>query len=202
MPDAEGFAWLEKELCVRGFRSISDWQFVENFHRLHLQAPRPRPGRETGFIFSANGLDVWVWTTWLRAQGKAREVDMGWVVIAKGDEALYFAKPVNRTKNFFLTLFRRAWIAQWRVAHRPHCQECNSLMEIARGDGLKERYWRCDLIERHPSGRLRWRKWDVTLPPKAQKLVDAWRASYARFAAQQLNQGKEPHAAMLKRKPW
>jgi hypothetical protein len=76
-------------------------------------------------------------------------------------------------------------------------------MEITRGAGLKERYWRCNLVERHPSSRPRSRKWDVTLPPKAQKLVDEWRASYARYYEANLRpQGKEPHAAMLKRKPW
>jgi hypothetical protein len=202
LPDAADFAWFEGAMRRSGFSPISDRKFIRDWHRLKLQAPRPRPGREAGFFFVANGLIVRVWTTWLHKESEAREVDAGWVLIAKGDDALYFKGPMLRTRNFFLTLARRAWITAWRVAHRPHCPACNAFMEIARGHELKSRYWRCDLLARHKDGTPRWYKWDIGLPPRAQKFVDAWRTKRARYEAARIAAGENPHAAMLKRKPW
>ena len=202
LPDSAGFAWFEKAMQQSGFRPISDGKFVHDFRRLRLKAPRPRPGREAGFFFSANGLVVRVWTTWLRKDGEAREIDAGWVIIAKGDDALYFKGPMLRTKHFFLTLARRAWITAWRVAHRPHCPACGVFMEIARGHELKSRYWRCDLVDRHRDVAPRWCNWDIGLPPRAQKFVNAWRAERIRYETQCVAAGKNPHAAMLARKPW
>jgi hypothetical protein len=196
------FEDLERELLARGFRAISDVQFVSEFRRLGLIAPRPRIGREAGFTFSRNGLVVRVWTTWLRREKILRDVDAGWVLITKGDSALYFSHPLNRTKNFFLNLFRQAWIAKFRVQNRPHCPDCNAFMEIVRGPELKERYWRCDRVERHGDRTARSYRWDIGLPEKAQAYIDGLRRERMRHEEKIIIAGGKPHAAMLKRKPW
>ncbi len=202
LPAAPAFEAFEMQMRQHGFEALSEAAFRANLRRLRLRAPSPRPGREAGFTFSANGLTVWVWTTWLRAEQRAREVDMGWVVIARGDIALYYARPMLRTKNFLDRLLKWAIVSQWKVSHRPHCPACNALMDIVRGPKLKDRYWRCDLIGQHPDHQPRSYRWDLGLPEELQTFVDTERAVHLRYVAQRIAQGKQPHAAVLRRKGW
>jgi hypothetical protein len=214
LPDTAGFAWFEAAIKRSGFHPISDRKFLDEWRRLGLKAPRPQPGREAGFIFippkdpengPTNDLYVCVWTTWLRKEKGPRESDAGWVLIAKkgsDEKPPYFSHPTRRTKNFFQTLAQRAWIAAWRVQHRPQCPACGIFMEITKGRGLKQRYWRCRLLDRHTDGRSRRYQWDIGLPPRAQKLVNAWRAKRIPHKKRCAAAGKNPHAAMLKRKLW
>lgn len=77
LPDAEKFLDFEKELALRGFRRISGPEFSSQFKRLGLKAPRPREGKELGYLFYANEYTVFVWTTWLEMLQVARKEDAG-----------------------------------------------------------------------------------------------------------------------------
>lgn len=198
-PSVADFQSFKRKLLRLGFRvmNATDRRSVHN-----LVPPRPRNGREVGFIFEANNLEVVVWTTWLEAENQIRESDEGWILIRKGRQALYFSRPLHRTKNFLLSLFLQARIAQLRVENRPHCPGCNSLMDIVRGRAMKQRYWRCDRVSHHPRHKPEWRAWDVCLSPLAKKYVDDLRQKRLRYHEQLIAQGKEPFVAMRKRKPW
>jgi hypothetical protein len=111
--DREGFAWITKVLCGEnknpddvglGFRSITRLEVAKDIIRFGAKPPSPREGRESGFIFTANGLTVKVWTTWLQKEDRPREKDSGWVLITDGEEILYSSRPFHRTKNFLLNL--------------------------------------------------------------------------------------------------
>lgn len=202
LPALKDFLWFKRELTTRGFRPMYEVEFRRQFQRLGLKAPRPRQGREEGFTFFANNLSVVVWTTWLARQNKARESDAGWVLIAEGDRVLYFSHPIHRTRNFFLNLFRQAWLAQWRALHRPLCPECKKWMSIARGKGLKARYWVCGAWSQHDvKGTVRL-DWDYGLPPRAKRMVALLRRARARYRKQMLCEGREVVPAVLRRKPW
>ncbi|MEK7558488.1 MAG: hypothetical protein AAB507_01525, partial [Patescibacteria group bacterium] len=143
LPDAETFVRFKKVLLKRGFREISPVEFRKDFQRLGLKAPSPREGREVGFRFWSNGLEVVVWTTFLAGEGRAREEDAGWVLIKDGDKPLYFSHSLRRTKNFLRNLLWHAGIAKWRAEHRPLCPMCQKRMRIAHGKGIKSRFWAC-----------------------------------------------------------
>jgi hypothetical protein len=202
LPTEFGFLWLKYELERRGFRTLTELERTA-FHRMmNSKQSRPIEGREEGFVFYARGLAVWVWTTWLADKRRARDIDAGWIVITKaeGGKGLYFSYPLHRTENFLLNLFRQAWIARFRIMKRPHCQACNEYMEIVPGPDLKERYWRCDLSDRHGGGGYRARRWDIVgLPAKAQTYVDGLRKRRRAENAKVIKAGRQPHQAMLDR---
>lgn len=202
LPDERDFKQLESELLRLGFRHVTNIEFQKDFERLDLKAPRPRPGRETGFNFTANGLTVKVWTTWLIGKNEARETDEGWVLIAAGDKAVYFSHPLHRTKNFNLNLLRQAWIARWRALHRPLCPKCKNFMDIVSGRALKARYWRCVRITAHTDRKPACLDWDSGLPKRASQYVKTLRRRRARYYAKLLKQGKKPGAAIRRRIGW
>lgn len=201
-PGIFDFSAFESAMTECSFRRISGIEFKSDFKRLGLEAPKPRPGREVGFVFHANSLTVRVWTTWLSAERSIRDADSGWVLIVEGDEAVYFSHPVHRTKNFFLNLFRQAWIARWRVLHRPLCPECNQYMGIVRGRALKSRYWRCDIIGLHNDGKPKTLDWDYDLPPIAKKIVEKLRKKRQRTLHSEEKKGNTRRPAILYRRPW
>jgi hypothetical protein len=202
LPDAENLSVFEEELRSRGFRRISSPEFSSQFLRLGLRAPRPRFGRELGYIFHANQYTVLVWTTWLLKEQVAREEDAGWVLIAEKDKVLYFSHPIHRTKNFISNLLMQARIACWKVRHRPLCQECHNFMNIVQGRALKQRFWKCDRKELHAGGKNRFRSWDYGLPEEAVKYILPIRKKREKRYAALRAEGKEPHQAMLERKRW
>ncbi len=201
-PTEFDFAMFERELRKRGFVSVAEAKRAGELQPLKRRSKRPRPGIEEGFVFRANGLTVWVWTTWLRAEKAIRESDNGWVVISEGEVPLYFSHPLNRTKYFLLNLFRRAWIARHRVIKRPACFACGQFMKIVRGENLKERFWQCDNVSQHRNHRNRSVYWDIGLPPRARKYVNALRQKQKAYNEKCIAEGKSPHAAMLKRDIW
>ncbi len=202
LPDAEDFAYLERELIALGFKGISKQEFRADFERFNLVAPRPRLGREAGFKFSAHGLTVRVWTTWLREAEVARDEDAGWVLIEDGGRARYFGRPIHRTKSFVTTMLRQAWIAKWRVVNRPICPECRNFMDITFGKGLKSRYWACDKLALHACGEPHRRDWDAGLPAKALAYVKGLRKMRARARKRLLSDGNPHRKAMEIRRPW
>jgi len=202
LPTREDFVSIEEDLLGLGFREYTAGEFRRQFRRLGLRAPRVRPGRETGFIFHANALSVFVWTTWVASEGRAREEDCGWVVICDGDNAVYFAQPTHRTKNFVRNLLSRAWVAHWRVLNRPTCPECGEWMHICRGRSLKSRYWGCSKKSLHHDQKDRRLDWDYGLPPKAKRYVEELRKERARYRTTRRAQGKPVDVAPIRRKSW
>lgn len=161
------FAWLEAELLAKGFRRSTREEARRDFRRLEPIAPRPRSGREVGFIYYANGLTVTVWTSWLEAEGKMRDEDMGWVLIKEGNQKDYFHRPLLRTKNFCRNLLKAADYAKERVLLRPLCPECQQFMKIAKGKALRSHYWICRRL--HADRRPVIKDWYYELPEKLRK---------------------------------
>ena len=202
LPSHKDFSVFEEELTKRGFRRISSPEFSSQFYRLGLKAPRPRIGRELGYLFYANEYTVFVWTTWLPKEEAARASDAGWVLIAERDNVLYFSHPIHRTKNFLQNLLMQARIACWKVRHRPLCPECLNFMSIVQGRALKQRFWKCDRKKSHVGGKERFRSWDYGLPEDVINFLKPIRKRRRKRYATLRVEGKEPHQAMLSRKRW
>ena len=201
LPTKEEFDRFVIKLKALGFSEIRKSDFKKDFMRLGLIAPRKRYGREIGFYFShPNGLSIIVWTTFLVDENVAREEDSGWVLIKEGDEVPYFATPIRRTKRFFLRILRNAWLAKYRVIHRPLCPICNAYMKIQKGRALGSRYWICK-SENHP-GKIGREDWDKNLPPKALSYIKQNRKARASYRKKRLEEGKTVGQARIKRKKW
>lgn len=189
----EDFVFLKENLEKLGFKQIvSDKKFIG------LKKSSKKRGRETGFVFAANGLTVTVWTTWLSGEKRFRETDSGWVVISQKEKPLYFSHPLHRTKNFVLNLLRQAWLAQRRVIHRPICPECKRFMEIGWGRGIKSRYWVC----RHHSDKRIYQSWDWCFGEKTKRFIRVKRRKREKYRKKRLAAGGKTNVAMMKRIPW
>ena len=195
LPDEDDFAKFRKFLIERGFKVIAGSEFVSSFRKLGLSNPRKRMGRETGFTFSDNGLTAVVWTTFLSAEGSAREEDAGWVLILEGDKVKYYSHPLMRTAGFLNKLTKYAIIAKRRVKHRPQCPNCNKFMQIVRGRGLKSRYWKCP-EHRHV------KDFDNGLTEKMKNFLKSERLARRRYRRNLKKQGIKVTPAILIRRPW
>lgn len=200
LPDREAFECFTKKLLRRGFRKLLPEEFRENFDRMELSAPSPREGRETGFIYKANGLTVLVWTTFLDQEDQARNTDAGWVLIKEGEAVEYFSHPLHRTKNFLHNLLLSACIARFRALNRPACPSCGVFMDIARGKNLKARYWQCNrpMVHKKPE----FLPWDYGIPKEALKFLILQRGQRARYRKKRRAQGKKTGTAILQRRGW
>lgn len=197
LPDETSFDAFRNAIITEGFRSLSNTEFCSSFRRLGLQAPRKLKGREAGFIFSANNLTVYVWTTYLGVEGEARPRDSGWVLISEYDKAKYFAHPFMRTANFFNKLLAYAKACKERVVNRPLCPTCQRFMDITKGRGLKSRYWACKL-----SHNLEHITWDYGLSDESLNFLKAERKQRDKYRHERRAEGKTVGQAMLRRKPW
>jgi hypothetical protein len=197
------FDYLKSQLERWGFHQISSREFCLEYRLKGLKAPRAREGREVGFVFKTQGLKVIVWTTWLEEQGRSRKSDAGWVLISNQKRVLYFSHPIHRTKNFILHLLQQAYIARQRVITRPCCPDCGKFMNIARGKGIKSRYWVCARRSLHQSGVIYTKDWDCGINnPKIQKYLDQKRKARKKYYQKRRAQGKKAPQAILIRKPW
>ena len=188
-----------------GFRKInSKAETRVAIDRLNLERKTSKPvyGSETGLIFTAKGLSVYVWTTFVEQAQKARDEDEGWVCIVDGDLAVYFSEPLHRTKNFFKNLARKAWIARYRVLHRPVCEECRGFMNITKGRSIRSRYWSCHNIDKHQNKKPSRLSWDYKMPPRAQKFLDQKRKKSGKYNTELKKSGKETHQSIKKRNKW
>ena len=188
------------ELVTRRFYPV---QGLEHFRKtkkdVRVIPPRPREGAELGFVFQKDDLTVIVWTTWLLASQKARDVDCGWVLIEQKGSGIYFV-PVKRTKSFIANLLMEAKIARCRVRNRPMCASCHAPMIIVRGSGLGSRYWKC------PQGHSR-KEWDTEeflaeLSEDAKQHLARRRRSRKRWQDKLHEVGEPIRQAMLRRKTW
>jgi hypothetical protein len=202
LPTAEDFNHFQQEIGRLGFQPITQPQFADFFKRLGLHAPRKREGREVGFTFSANGLTVTVWTTFLVDKDYARDEDSGWVLISENGVPKYFTHPMLRTSGFMAKLLMHAKIARERVLARPICpnEYCFEPMEIAQGRGLKSRYWRCKNTVH--KGTVEMFPWDYGLCDESVCFLRQERRRRARYRKEARQEGKKPGSAMLSRRTW
>jgi hypothetical protein len=200
LPSHEELAWFTQVLIRRGFRPVSMVEFRKVFERLVIIPPTPRIGRELGFTFSANGLEVVVWTTFVPEAGKARDQDAGWILIKEGDQVKYFARPVHRTKHYVHRLAWLACIARLRVLDRPTCPSCGAYMDIAMGEVVKSRYWRCR-NRVHKQINL---PWDINLPVEAKRYLERIRSARRRYRDTLRREGRDEVVipAVFKRRGW
>ena len=198
--DARAFGAFALAMRKRGFREFSRHESRRDHRRLDLHAPSPRVGSEVGFTYTANGLTVVVWTSYIRSEGRARDQDSGWVLIKEGDHRKYVARPMMRTKNFLKKLIAWAAVAKLRVEKRPLCPICQAHMGIVRGKGFKSRYWRCDRRDLHP--KPTWASWDQELPLEALRFVRSERRTRARYEKRLKEEGKQFGAALQNRLGW
>ena len=204
LPSAEAFGKFREAMMGLGFRELLPIEFKKDWWRLRLVAPSPREGREVGFSYTANGLEVRVWTTFLASEGSAREKDEGWVLIKSGDRARYFTHPLRRTKHFLRRLYFWAQVVRFRVLDRPLCPVCGAYMRIAFGKAPKSRYWHCMRIARHQAGRPVWVDWDYALRsrPKALAFVLKERKKRERYRDKAREEGRPLGAALRRRRGW
>jgi hypothetical protein len=112
----------------------------------------------------------------------------------------YFARYVNRTKGFVNNVCKRAWIAAYKISHRPVCEKCGAEMDICRNkDGGS--YWGCfNKTHPIPEGEKTpgpfFRDWHCILPPKAKKIAEAEDREFIRNLRKRRKeaekQGKKP----------
>ena len=196
LPDKSDFKHFCGDMKRYGFRIIGGIDFYKSFQRLGLSNFRGRFGREVGFTFSANGLNVFVWTTFLTVEDVARDEDSGWVLITNGDQVKYFSHPLMRTAGFLKKLLKYAIIAKRRVQNRPLCPVCKGFMKIVRGRGLKSRYWKC------PKHHSQVKDFDNGLTEKMKNFLKAERKARRHYRANLKKQGKKVTPAILIRHPW
>ena len=184
------------------FRRITKVEFSRAYHHFGLVAPSPRKGREIGYAFSANGLTGKIWSSWLVEEETIRDEDAGWALIEESDDAVYFAPPLNRTKNFLTKLLKYAYVVRWRVLHRHLCPECGSLMHITKGKHLKQRYWICRRWSNHPRRNYQFLNWDHDLPPRMKKFLMDERKKRAGSRKEFREDGTPVRRAVTIRKGW
>ncbi len=95
----QDFLKFKAEMMKEGFRQIEPYEFYTELTVADVAEPRPRVGREEGFIFSALGLEVRVWTSFIMKENGVRTLDSGWVVVRSFGVAKYFAPQMYRTKD-------------------------------------------------------------------------------------------------------
>lgn len=202
LPDQEAFAVFRHRLLARGFKELTKEEIKTMFRKINLEPPSFREGPETGLTFTANGLEVFVWTSYLANEKKSRDFDQGWILIIDKGRIRYSSYPMMRTKFFLLKMARRAWIAKRRATHRPVCPKCGRFMRIAYGRGMKSRYWRCDYKSEHDTHAPEFKDWDICLPPKAKAFVKKERKIRRRYRNKRTKLGKPNFVAIKRRRKW
>ncbi len=202
MPNPIEFEIFESRLTGFGFRPVSSAEVGRDILKFGLKPPRQRSGKEAGYVYSDNGLDVYVWTTWLRDEGEAREEDAGWVLIVGDDKILYSSHPIHRTKNFLDNLLNQARVARIRVRYRPKCPQCGEFMMVVHGRVLKSRYWYCGNKTQHPTRKFVVCNWDTPLPLGMKLYVKIARHKRAQYRQKLAEEGKVVTPAITTRKRW
>lgn len=183
-----------------GFTKIRASELYQLIQRYGLESPRPTEGREMGFRYHWSGLTVYVWTSWMEKELRAKKKDSGWVLIIQDGKRAYVHR-LNRTKNFLHKLYRYAVIARQRILKRPVCFEHKVFMRIFFGKGIKSRYWKCDFGE-HMFPKLAVKSFDFGLTKEMKEFLEIERKDRARGREKSRAEGKEPGAAIRKRKSW
>lgn len=104
----------------------------------------------------------------------------------------YFARYVHRTKGFVGNLCGRAWVAAYKISHRPTCEKCGKAMDICENDAGGN-YWGCfdrshfNDIVKEPF----FRNWHYGLPVKARKINEALDKAFKKQLAQRRREAKK-----------
>jgi hypothetical protein len=183
------------------FRRIPNGEFFHDKERLGLIGPGTKTGVQEKFIFYERGFKVVVLTTYIPKLGTCRLSDCGRVIILKGDQIVYMSRDIRRTKNFATRLLRYAWIAKWKISHRPLCPECSAHMDIAHKK-YRQQFWICTRKESHSNDKNARRDWDYELPKKAKKFLTGVRKESEKYRTKRKKAGKIPFAGLRKRKTW
>jgi hypothetical protein len=205
----EDFFVIKNKLQGIRFREVTREQTQKRRSEVRLIPPRPNTEhvREICYEFEPtdkeNDLKVIVWPTFRADNFEPKKKDSGWVIIVKKHDKsgkLYYSSPeIRRTSGFVLKLLRRAWIAMYRIEHRPKCRVCGKYMQIT-GRGIKSKYWRCINKSEHEE-TIR-EEWDYNIPPIAQKFIDTLRKQTAKYVARRKKSGKPLYEAIKNRKKW
>lgn len=201
-PRPEEFAEFDRHMLSIGFRRITKIEFSISYHRFGLVAPSPRSGREVGYAFAANGLVAKIWSSYIFEEETIREEDAGWALIEEEDRAVYFAAPLNRTKNFLTKLLKYAYVVRWRVLHRHLCPECKEFMHIAKGKHPKQVYWICRRWGFHFEKGYIFRTWDWGIPYRMKRFLFQERKRRARYRQSLADNGIVVTRAMFLRTGW
>jgi hypothetical protein len=200
----------------RGFVEISAREKRDAFVAHGLIPPQNSVPGEVGFKCSRHGYTMKVWTSCLRALVREcsndpenlfdvivsipTDEDCGWVLIVdEYNRAEYYARHVNRTKNFVENLLERAWITFLRMANRPLCPKCEKYMHIHRKENMQT-FWICKRASSHDTQKPFFKNWDFALTDKAQRAANKPRKSAANFRKAQRALGKEPRTIVQVRK--
>lgn len=213
------FIFFDEEMKKMGYRQKTYWEHRGDFSRLGLEAPRFIKGREATYIFTANGLNSILHSTFDVVNQKWREAgeDMVWPLITKGDIARYFSKPLKRTENVITQALRRAWVNRYKVIHCPRCSQCKRNMEIMEKykvdheTGEKkptgQYYWGCFNMQAHKDEMPEFRSWDKVgpegqLPKKAKLFVELMRRRVASYKKRNKELGINRTPMRKIRKKW
>ncbi|MEK7094353.1 MAG: hypothetical protein AAB903_03380 [Patescibacteria group bacterium] len=169
------------------------------------RTPTAKKGRELGFFFRSkdpeNQYVVFIWTTWLIREQRARDQDAGWVLIVGNGKRLYVTE-IRRTKYFLERVLEKSGIAQTRVIGRQRCPLCKNLMEIKWGRALGQRYWTCQNVDEHPDHLPQHESWDVALSDEQRAIVERIRRRRRQRRKRLRKEGKSPQPARLRRRTW
>jgi len=197
------FLWFKKKMLELGFRLIEPYEFYTELRVADVQEPTPRYGREEGFIFSALGMEVRIWTSFVIKLGGVRYPDSGWGVIREFGVAKYFAPQMYRTKNFFKRMLGWAKICKEHILARPVCVSCNKYMSIVHGKNYQY-FWKCEeFIHRKKKEKSPCANWDIGLSEESLKIVKKKRETRRKYNLKRKRQGKPPFGTARKnRRPW
>ncbi len=200
----EDFKFFNEKIIGIGFTKTSIIDQKKLFERLGLIPPRVITGRETTYSYTNHEYTVVVHTTYVEKENRWRGKgeDAGWVLIRKGDEAVYFARPFQRRSGFILKLLRYAWVTKWKVDNRPLCPECSGYMYIKRKTGSRQYFWMCDNKGYHSDETALFRPWDYMLPKKATEFVAIRRSYTEKYNLKNKKKGIVRKPAPLIRKKW
>jgi hypothetical protein len=200
----DDFVFLDAKMQEIGFLSTEISDQKKLFYRLGLIPPREITGREKTYSYHNHGYTVIIHTTYLEKEKKWRDTgtDSGWVLIRKGDEAVYFARPFKRSKGFIIKILRYAWITKWKVNNRPLCHECRGYMDIYRKKGSRQYFWICNKSKSHNDQRATFLPWDYMLPKKASEFVSIRRTDTEKYKKKNARDGIERTPAAKIRKKW
>ena len=187
-----------------GYHKVAKSDFHKTFTRLDLSPPRPIEGKEASYRYTNNNYTVVLHTTYLEKEKKWRDksTDIGWILIAEGDEAKYFARPFQRKKGFILKFLRYAWISKWKVDNRPLCPSCRHYMNISRRMGTRQYFWSCFKKEKHPSDNAEFLSWDHELPKEAAEFLEIRRSVAEKYNIKNRKNNKKVIPAAVRRKKW
>jgi hypothetical protein len=211
MPKAYKFTYqdfleFKEKILKEGFRQIEPYEFYTELQvaDVERQTPTPTVGREEGFIFSALGLEVRVWTSFIMSKGEVRTPDSGWIVIREHGGAKYFAPQMYRTKNFFKRMLLWTRICRERIQARPVCHVCRQrYMSIVHGKHYQY-YWKCtDPIHWQKFEKPPCKPWDTGLSVESLKIVHTKRETRRKYNLKRRKLGKPGFGTARKnRKPW